>query len=58
MQYHYIIIICKNQEFLQRQIDSVYSCTTVDEALKLSECVMEVIRKKYPKEINLGDLLK
>lgn len=49
---------CKNQEFLQRSIESVYSCTTVNEALKLSDRVMEVIRKKYPKEINIGDLVK
>lgn len=49
---------CKNQEFLQRPIESVYSCTTVNEALKLSDRVMEVIRKKYPKEINPSDLIR
>lgn len=49
---------CKNQAFLQRQINKVYGCTTVYEALELSKCVMEVIRKKYPKEIDLGTLVK
>ena len=49
---------CKNQEFLRRHIDSVYGCTTVNEAIRLSDCVMEVVRKKYPKEINIGDLVK
>ena len=48
----------KNNAFLQRPICEVYGCKTVAEALNLSEKVMEVVRKKYPKQVNVADLVR